>query len=301
MLKLRAIRRRRVSASDVVIDTFVYSVLFIVFFCSVYPLFLAIIMSFNEGLDAQLGGIYFWPRKFTLQNYKNFFSDDTWLKSMGISLIRTVVGTFCTVFFTAIVSYGLSHRNLIGRKIYISLVIFAMYFSGGIIPYYTILRSLGLLDKFIVYIIPMMLNLFYVLVAISFFQGIPDEMEEAARVDGAGELRIFFTIIIPMAAPLLATIAIFVSVQHWNAWYDAAFYVRDQNLMPLAYRMMAIIKRSDLNNISAQSAMAASTVRVTPLSVQMAAMTIAVLPIISVYPFFQRYIITGITIGSVKG
>lgn len=289
------------SPSDRALDLGVYLILAFVLVVSIYPLYLAVVLSFNEGIDAQLGGIYFWPRKFTFSNYEKFFTDEAWLKAMVVTLSRTVLGTVLTVLFTSFVAYGLSHRNLVGRKLYMNLFIFAMYFSGGIIPYYAVLRSIGLLDTFAVYIIPSLLNLFYVLVAVSFFQGIPEELQEAARVDGASELRIFFSVILPVAKPLLATIAIFISVQHWNSWYDSAFFVKDQDLMTLAYRMMAVLKKADLSQVSQASAAAASAVRVTPMSVQLAAMVIATMPVVVVYPFFQKYIISGITIGSVKG
>ena len=289
------------SPSDRALDLGVYLILVFVLVVSIYPLYLAVVLSFNEGIDAQLGGIYFWPRKFTLSNYEKFFTDAAWLKAMAVTLSRTVLGTVLTVLFTSFVAYGLSHRNLIGRKLYMNLFIFARYFSGGIIPYYAVLRSIGLLDTFAVYIVPSLLNLFYVLVAISFFQGIPEELQEAARVDGASEMRIFFSVILPVAKPLLATIAIFISVQHWNSWYDSAFFVKNQDLMTLAYRMMAVLKKSDLSQVSQASAAAASAVRVTPMSVQLAAMVIATMPVVVVYPFFQKYIISGITIGSVKG
>lgn len=297
-LRRRYLRR---TASDRVLDTLVYIVLAVVLVLSVYPLYLAVVLSFNEGIDAQLGGIYLWPRKFTLENYERFFTDETWLKSIVVTVLRTVIGTVSTVFFTSFVAYGLSHRALIGRKLYMNLFIFAMYFSGGVIPYYAVLRSVGLLDTFAVYIIPALLNLFYVLVAISFFQGIPEELQEAARVDGAGEMRIFFQVILPVATPLLATVAIFVSVQHWNSWYDSAFFVRNQDLMTLAYRMMAVMKKSDLSQMTQSAAGAVSTMHVTSMSVQLAAMVIATMPVVVVYPFFQRYIISGIAIGAVKG
>jgi putative aldouronate transport system permease protein len=125
--------------------------------------------------------------------------------------------------------------------------------------------------------------------------------EEAARLDGAGEIRIFFKIMVAVAAPLLATMAIFISVQHWNSWYESTFFVRDKTLMTLAYRMMVVFKRFDMRNLSASAAESVTSLRITPLSVQLAAMMIAVVPILAVYPFFQRYIISGITIGSVKG
>jgi putative aldouronate transport system permease protein len=274
----------------------------VVFIMSVYPFYLSVVLAFNEGRDAASGGIYFWPRAFTMDNFVQLLSDENWLKAFFVTLSRTVLGTALTVLFTSIVAYGLSHAKLIGRKLYMGIVLFAMYVSGGIIPYYAVLKALGLLNSFAVYVVPGMLNLFYVLVSISFFNSIPSELEDSAQVDGAKELRIFASIIVPIAKPLLATIAIFVSVGHWNAWYDSAFFVQNEDLRTLAYRMMATIQRS-----SAQGAMditqagIVSLITYTPLSVQLSAMVLAVFPILAVYPFFQRYIIAGITIGSVKG
>jgi putative aldouronate transport system permease protein len=286
---------------DKVLDAIIFAILAVVFVASVYPFFLAIVLSFNEGLDAQLGGIYLWPRKPTLQNYEQLFKDLSWVKAIGVTAARTVLGSFLTVMFTSVVAYGLSQRELIGRKAYMGVIIFAMYFSGGIIPYYAVLRSLRLLNSFAVYIAPSLLNIFYMLVAISFFQGLPSELNESARIDGAGEIKIFSSIVIPVSLPLIATIAIFTSVGHWNSWYDSAFFIQNDNLRTLAYKLMAVIRRSYVDFNSAAATEAGTRIKATSLSVQLAAMTIAVTPILAVYPFFQRYIIAGTTLGSVKG
>jgi putative aldouronate transport system permease protein len=137
-----AFRASKKTFEDVLINAIVLITLIVTFVACLYPFYLSIVLSFNDGVDAQLGGIYFWPRKFTFQNYMQFFSDIEWRNGIWISLSRTVVGTFFSVFFTAIVAYGLAHKNLVGRKIYMSLIIVSMYFSGGIIPYYTVLTSL---------------------------------------------------------------------------------------------------------------------------------------------------------------
>lgn len=293
----------RRTTEDKVVDTVVYLVCIIVFLVTFYPFWLSIVLAFNEGKDATYGGIYFWPRRFTLDNFAKMFSDITWIKAMGVSVARTVAGTILTVFMTTFVSYGLSYKNLIGRKVYMSLFIVAMYLSGGVIPYYMVLRQLHLINTFWVYIIPGMLSMFYVMVSISFFQDLPAELGESARLDGASELQIFLKIVLPISLPLLATIAIFTAVGHWNNWYDTAFFTQNKNLRTMAYQLMAVINKSSLGQNSNMDAYASSLANdtVTNMSVQLAAMIVAVAPILVVYPFFQRYFVSGLTIGSVKG
>jgi putative aldouronate transport system permease protein len=295
----------RLSAEDRFVNAVVAVVLVLVFFCSLYPFYIAVILSFNEGLDAQSGGIYFWPRKFSLENYTRLFSDKAWFTAIFVSIARTVLGTSITVFFTVLVAYGLSRKDLIGRKAYFGIIIFAMYFSGGIIPYYAILKQFNLLNNFLVYIIPGALNIFYMLVSISFLQALPSELTDAARVDGAGEMRTLFSVVLPLSLPLLATIAIFTSVGHWNSWYDSAFFVTSKNkeyLHTLAYKLIEVVRRATVASSNTTTGLdTASKVRATGLSMQLAAMVVAVFPILAVYPFFQKYIVSGITLGAVKG
>lgn len=303
VISRRPYNKIRRTTEDKIVDTVVYLLCIIVFLVTFYPFWLSIVLAFNEGKDATYGGIYFWPRRFTLDNFAKMFSDITWIKALGVSVARTVAGTILTVFMTTFVSYGLSHKNLIGRKVYMTLFIVAMYLSGGVIPYYMVLRQLHLINTFWVYIIPGMLSMFYVMVSISFFQDIPQELGESARLDGASELQIFLRIMLPISLPLLATIAIFTAVGHWNNWYDTAFFTQDKNLRTMAYQLMAVINKSSLGQNSNMDAYAASlaTETVTNMSVQLAAMIVAVAPILMVYPFFQRYFVSGLTIGSVKG
>ncbi len=295
-------RRRRRSREDWIIDIVVYFLAAVIFVICLYPFWLSIVLAFNEGKDARVGGIYFWPRKFTLDNFKNLIEDPAWGKALIITFSRTVLGTTLTVLFTTLVAYGLSFANLAGRKVYMTMLIIAMYFSGGIIPYFMVLRNLHLINNFLVYIIPSMFNIFYCMVAISSFQGIPSELGESARLDGAAEATIFARIILPISKPMLATIAIFTAVGQWNSWYDCAFFTQNKELRTMGYLLMAIINKSSLNAQSMDAyAASASASTVTTMSVQLAAMIVAVGPILVVYPFFQRYIVSGITIGAVKG
>jgi putative aldouronate transport system permease protein len=297
MGRAKHIRR---TAEDWAVDITVYILAALIFVCSFYPFYLAAVLAFNEGKDATLGGIFFWPRKFTFENFKRLLEDPVWGKALIITILRTVTGTVVTTLFTSIVAYGLSYRELVGRKLYMVMIIIAMYFSGGIIPYFAILRSLHLINNFLVYIIPGMLNLFFVLVSITFFQDIPRELGESARIDGGGEMQIFTRIILPVSKPLLATIAIFTAVGHWNAWFDVAFFVQDKNLHTLGYQLMVVVNRSSSNMSAHIAAEVAGISQTTSMSVQVAAMLVATLPILVIYPFFQRYFISGLTLGAVK-
>ncbi|GHV05645.1 sugar ABC transporter permease [Spirochaetia bacterium] len=294
-------RHIRRTGEDWAVDITVHVLAVLIFVACFYPFYLAIVLAFNDGKDAALGGIFFWPRQPTLENFKHFIEDPIWGKALLVTVSRTVIGTVVTTLFTAMVAYGLSAQDLVFRKVYMTMVIIAMYFSGGIIPYFAVLRALHLVNNFFVYIIPGMLNLFFVLVSISFFQGIPRELSESARMDGAGEMGIFTRIIIPISLPLLATIAIFTAVGHWSSWFDSAFFVNNKDLRTVGYQLMSIVNKSNTSMSGVLTPEAAAANRTTTMSIQVTAMLVAVFPILVVYPFFQKYFITGLTIGSVKG
>lgn len=287
------------TTEDIVLDIINYVVLTLILFATVYPFYYVLIMSFNQGIDASLGGIYWFPRKFTLENYREFFTDSKWISGLGMSVLTTVIGTFAGVLFTTLVSYGLSFKDLAYRKLYMTLIIISMYFSGGIIPYYILLKELRLLNTFWVYVIPGALNTFFLLVGLSFFSEIPPSLRESAKIDGASELTIFRKIILPLSKPFIATLVLFVGVGHWNDWFTSAFFVRDENLRTLSYLMMEIINRN-MASLTSASGVAVQTTAKTSLSIQMSSMIIAVLPIVCVYPFLQKYFVKGIMIGSVK-
>ncbi len=294
-------RRRKIrkSKEDWILDCIIYLFAFLVFFMTIYPFYYVVVLSFNEGMDANMGGIYWFPRKFTLENYAKFFGDMTWIRAAMVTVARTALGTVCTLFFTSIVAYGMSFKELVGRRAYMKYFIVCMYFSGGIIPYYMLLKTLGLLNSFWVYIIPSMLSIFYITIGRGFYEGIPGSLRESALIDGATELQIFVRIIVPISKPFLATLALFTSVGHWNNWYDSTFFVKDQELVTLPYKMLAVINTNTItaNDMNAAGHAASTT---TSISVQLAALVISVAPIICVYPFLQKYFVTGLMIGAVK-
>lgn len=285
---------------DIIFDSFIYVVLFIIMLTMLYPFYYVLIASFNKGTDTLLGGVYIWPRSVTLENYKIFLGDPKWLNAFLVSVARTVSGTLLGLLLTSLVAYALSHRDLLFSKTYFTIIIFAMYFSGGLIPYYVVLRSIGLLNSFAVYIVPSMLNTFFLLIAISFFREIPGELKESAHIDGAGELVIFFKIILPVSTPVLATMALFMGVGQWNSWLDSAYFVQSDSLRTLTFRMMEVINQS---NAPMDSLAVANrpTSGVTSFSLQVTSMVVSIVPIICVYPFLQKYFVHGIMLGSVKG
>ncbi|WP_339318915.1 carbohydrate ABC transporter permease [Paenibacillus sp. FSL R10-2734] len=286
---------------DRILDTINITVLALIAIVTAYPFYYMIIISFNNGLDSTLGGIYFWPRNFTLNNYSEFLSDPKWMESFLVSVARTLVGAFITIWFTCLTAYGLSYKKLKFQKFYYSFFIIGMYISGGLIPYYVTLRSLSLLNTFWVYVVPGAVNIFFLIVAVSFFKEIPSEMEESARIDGASDLKIYYKLILPVSKPLLAAMGLFVGVGQWNSWVDSAYFVNKDSLRTLTFRMMEIINQG-MSPIDAESAeRAAAVTGVTTFSMQITAMVIAVLPILCVYPFLQKYFVKGIMLGSVKG
>jgi len=291
------------TAEDRIVDFLCVFFGLLIFVLTVYPFYYVIILSLNDGVDALRGGIYLFPRAFTTANYTQFLSDSKWIKAIGVTVAKTVMGSGLTVLFTCMVAYGLSHEHLLFKKFYNVVLLVCMYFSGGLVPYYLTLKTYGMLNTFWVYVIPTMFSTYYCILAVSFFREIPAELKESARLDGANELHIFLRIILPLSKALLATLALFAAVGQWNAWSDSAFFAPgNKSLRTLGHLMREVIVRNQVDTSSRQAMMqAARHSTVTATSVQMAAMIIAVLPIILVYPFLQKYFVKGIMLGAVKG
>lgn len=286
---------------DMVVNAVVYILLAFIGIVTLYPFYYTLICSFNDGLDLMKGGVYLWPRKFTLNNYKLFISDADWRNAFFLSVLRTVVGTLFCTGFTSMFSYALSRNNLMFKKGYRFLVVFTMYFSGGLIPYYVLLRSLGLLNTFWVYVIPGMVNAFFVMDRNQFFGSIPESMIEAAKIDGASEFKVLTKVVLPVSKPFLATLSLFAAVGQWNSWLDAAYYVRDSNLHTLSYKVMTTINQALASSVNTEAAGQMSQANTsTQFTVQATAMAVSMLPIMCVYPFLQKYFVQGMMIGAVK-
>ena len=293
-----SLRWKMKPTEDKILDILCYIFCVLVVVNCLYPFYYIIILSFNEGIDASMGGIYWWPRKITLENYEKFFTDSKWLRGLLISISSTVLGTIISVFFTVLVAYALSFKDLKNRKFYMTMIIVCMYFSGGIIPYFSLLRFLKISNTYLVYLIPGALNIFFILIGTTFFEGIPGSLRESAKIDGAGELKVFTRIILPISKPFLATAVLFIGVGKWNNWHDCTFYIQNNNLRNLAYLMMQVINSTQVSATAME--FGASSTSTTSLSIQTAAMVVATVPIMCVYPFLQKYFVTGMMIGSVK-
>lgn len=304
-MAVSAKRSKRIrSVEDRIVDAVIAAIMIFVVLVTVYPFYYIVIHAFNNGVDSSLGGMYFWPRKPTLENFETLLADSSWGNAIFISVARTVVGTVLGLFVTSAVAYALSFEHLKFRGIYYKLYIFTMYFSGGMIPFYILLKSLGMLNTFWVYVIPGMLNVYYMLILVNFFQTIPKSLYESAWLDGAGDIRVFLQIALPLSKASLATIALFYAVTQWNSWMDSVYYVTKDELRPMSYLMMEIINKSATASTvtNAQSmGYAASAMQSTTTSLQMASMVLAVAPILAVYPFLQKYFVKGVMIGAIKG
>lgn len=267
---------------------------------TLYPMIYVIACSFNEGLDYIKGGIYLWPRKFTLDNYKIILADERLWNSYLVTVARTILGTVSALFFTALVGYAMSRPNLHGKKIFYRIFITTMFVSGGLIPYYLIIISLDLINSFWVYIIPGLFSVYNMLVFSNFFKSIPEEIHESAVMDGASELTIFFRIIIPLSTPVVSTVALWIAVGHWNSFYDTMLYTSDEKLWTLQYYLMKVIKESSM---PAQAAGLPAEIYETmnPETVSFAAIVISVIPILVVYPLIFKALTKGVIIGSLKG
>ena len=273
----------------------------IICFFTLYPIWYVLVNSFNDGKDAMSGGNIYWiPRMFSIENYTAVFDNAGIMTAMGITIAKTVIGVVIHVFFTAMVAYAFSRKELIGRNFYMMIGTITMFFGGGLIPTYMWYKDLGLLDQFGVYIWPAMFSFFDLIIFLAFFREIPDGLEEAAKIDGANDFKIFYSIVLPVSMPVVATIALFHGVWQWNDYFTGVIFTNSESLQPIQTFLYKVIAQSSSNQIV--GAMGGGiTRRVTGQSIKMATMVITTLPIVLAYPFLQRYFVKGLMIGSLNG
>ena len=274
-------------------------------FVTLYPFWNTIAVSLNEAVDTIRGGITFLPRKLSFYNYKVIFTTNAIFRAFIVSAARTIINMVTSVFFTAMIAYVLSRKQFTFRKPFTVLLVLSMYVNAGLIPTYFLMKNLGLIRSFLVYIVPGVIQAFNFVVIRTYLQTIPESIIESVRIDGGSDYTIFLKIIIPLSRPVLATIALFVAVWSWNMWFDTMIYNSGEaNLHTLQYKLMQYLQSSQAQSRTASDvgsmAMSQSSSVVTPVSIRASITVIAALPILVVYPFMQRHFVSGLNVGGVK-
>ncbi|MEK5027691.1 carbohydrate ABC transporter permease [Paenibacillus sp. FSL M7-1046] len=295
----------RMSFGDKMLSWSIYFLLSILAFVTFYPFWNAAVISFNNGMDTVMGGVTFWPRDFTLDNYKIVFEDSRLVNGFVITLLRTGVGTLLSILATAILAYGMTKQELIGRKYYMIMCIVTMYFSGGLIPSFLLVRELGLMNTFWVLVIPGIISVWNMIIFRTFFLGLPGGLEESAKIDGCSNWGVLFRIVFPLSGPVLATLSLFTAIYHWNDWFMPSIYINNVDLLPIQTKLQQILNSNIMSEQMSQMDSAAKShmeqmKTVTSKSLSMATMMVATVPIMCVYPFVQKYFVKGVLVGSLK-
>lgn len=282
----------------------IYAVLILLSITIIYPFWNLIVISLNTSVDTARGGLTFWPREFTFDNYAKVFEDSRLLTAFNVTVLRTLLTTVGCTLITSIFAYGISRKNLKFRRGYTMFCAITMYLTAGLIPTYLLMQKLHLINSFWVFVIPNLFSVWNMIIFRSFFDGLPGALMESARIDGAGEYKVFFKIVMPISKPVFATLALFTAVSQWNAWFDGAIYVNDPALMPLPTLLRQIINSNAASQLMAQLSTSAANEMADKListrSLSTATMIVSIIPIIAVYPFLQKYFASGITLGSIK-
>lgn len=300
---LRAFRRQKTSSK--VFDLALLTLMVLMLIITLFPFLNVLAISFNESSDTVKGGVGLIPRQFTFDNYLELARYPALFTGFYISVSRTLLGTVVSVFFTSMLAYTISRRDYRFRRFVTVIFLLTMYVSGGLIPEFMVIRMFGLNNSFWVYIIPGLVGAYNLIIMRSFIDNIPYSLQESAHIDGASDYTIFFRIILPLCKPALATIALYVAVGHWNSWFDTYLYAPfNESITTLQYELMKILQGSISSSSSSilrgQAAQMQLARSISPLSIRMAITVVTIVPIVIVYPFLQKYFVTGMTLGAVK-
>lgn len=298
-MRTRKKKLNAISFADVILAVFSIVVIFI----TAYPFWNLAVISLNDALDSMRGGLTFWPRRFTLESYRAVLFDSA--NKLGhatmISIYRTLLGTFLNVFITAWGAFLMSRTHFVLNRLLQRFIVIGMYLGAGLIPTYLLYMRLNLLNTFSVYIIPNLFSAYNCILVLAYIRSIPSALSEAAYIDGAGDLKVFFRIILPLIKPSLACITLFIAVWQWSQWQDTYFFAAwNRDISTLQFEMMQGISSAS-SSVSEQTMREGNAALTNPESLQAAMTLIATVPILMVYPFLQKYFIKGLTIGSVKG
>lgn len=281
-----------------VFDVFNHIILLVIALVTFLPFVYIIAGSFATESEVVERSFFIWPNTFSLNAYEYVFSTTTFVRSIGVSVLVTIGGTIVSLFLTMTMAYPLSRKGLIGRNLLLNMIIFTMVFSGGMVPTYMVVRSLGLLDSLWALILPLAINPFYLIIVKNFFQMLPNELEESAKIDGCSEIGIFWRIILPLSKPVIATFTLFYAVFYWNDFFQALLYISDSSKWPVQLLLQQIMNVAETRlGGEVDSAFAEPPAE----TLKLAVIVVATLPILLFYPFLQKHFAKGILIGSVKG
>ena len=289
------------SLGDKIADGVITGILILLTLAVVFPFYNMLLVSVAKYEDIISTPLYLFPKAIDLQNYRMAVLYPNFINSVGVSLFVTVVGTGLSLLVTTMGAYALSRKDLPFRKFLFYFIVITMYFGGGLIPWYLVMKKLGFVDSVWVMIVPPLINTFYLILMRNYFQTIPEDLEASAKIDGANDVQILFRIMIPLAAPIIATIALFYAVARWNDWWLAMLFIQDPSKVPLTLilRRMVVDATIDLGN-AMMNAMRDAHIQVHSRSLQMATVTLTTIPILLVYPFLQKYFTKGIMLGAIK-
>ncbi|MCU6791368.1 MULTISPECIES: carbohydrate ABC transporter permease [Paenibacillus] len=267
---------------------------------TVAPFIYIIAGSFATQKELLLRGFILFPTEFTLDAYKYIFSTQTLVRSLGVTVYITVVGTFINIFFTSLMAYPLARKDMDFQKPIIMLVLFTMLFGGGMIPTFLVIKQLGMINSYWSLLLPGAISAFNLIIMRNFFQQLPDGLEESAKIDGCNDVGIFFRIVLPLSLPAIATFSLFYAVGHWNTFFNAVLYINDNTKWPIQVLLRQIVILSS-GGVGDSAQMDATYVAPPEQSVKMAVIVVSTLPILLVYPFLQKHFAKGVLLGSVKG
>jgi putative aldouronate transport system permease protein len=289
----------RKTPGDYIFDTINYSLLFLLMLATIYPLYYILVASLSSpAAIAKHGTLMLFPVDFNFNAYKAVFSNEMILIGYKNTLRYVVIGTSLNMIMTIFAAYALSRKWLMGRRIFMLMIVITMFFGGGLIPSFLIVQKLGLYNKFWALILPGAVGAWNIIMMRTYFMTIPDSLEESARVDGANDFHILFRIILPVSTPIIAVMILFYSVGHWNSWFGAAIYLQNRKLFPLQLILREILiqgRTADMGNITSN----ANQVQIAK-NLKYATVIVSTVPILFVYPFLQKYFVQGIMIGSIK-
>lgn len=296
------------TTSDIAFNILNYTFFILFTIICVYPFYYILINTISNNTMSANGLIRFLPSGIHLDNYKQILKLGGIGQAALISVLRTVIGTVCTVLASGFLGYMLSQEKMWKRKFCYRFLIATMYFNAGLIPLYLTMKNLHLVNNFLVYIIPAIVQPFNIILVKTYTESIPKSLQEAAEIDGAGFMKIFWKVILPVSKPILATIAIFSAVGQWNSFQDTLIYITDNKLYSLQYLLYTYINQANSLSTMIKNTTSATSLNMdslmnqqTPTSIRMTVTAVVVIPILLVYPMFQKYFVKGIMIGSVKG